>query len=76
MARDEGQVEKGAGSVARWANESIFMKHRINFVHAALLLGPILLAIVFLSFGLNRMRSDVCAQPFRQDMPVRANGCR
>ena len=52
------------------------MKHRINFVHAALLLGPILLAIVFLSFGLNRMRSDVCAQPFGQDMPVRANGCR
>lgn len=66
------------GSVAQCRNESILMKHRINFMHVVLLLGPILLAIIFLplSFGLNRMRSDVCAQPFGQNAPVQANGCR
>jgi hypothetical protein len=54
------------------------MKHRINFMHVVLLLGPILLAIIFLplSFGLNRLRSDVCAQPFGQSVTMRANGCR
>lgn len=66
------------GSVAQWRNESILMKHRINFMHVVLLLGPILLAIIFLplSFGLNRLRSDVCAQPFGQSVTMRANGCR
>ena len=46
--------------------------------HVALLLGPILLAIIFLplSFGLNRMRGDVCTQAPGQDVLVQANGCR
>ncbi|MEQ1952246.1 hypothetical protein [Mesorhizobium sp. CN2-181] len=54
------------------------MKHRVNLVHVVLLLGPILLAIVILplSFGLNRLRSDTCVQPFGQDVPVQAKGCR
>ena len=54
------------------------MNRRINFVHVVLLLGPILLAIIFLplSFGLNRLRSDVCTQPVGQDVPVQATRCR
>lgn len=64
------------GSIAQCRNEGIVMKHRINLVHVVLLLGPILLAIIILplSFGLNRTRSDVCAQPSGQY--IWTNGCR
>jgi hypothetical protein len=70
----------GVENMPRSHNESLFMNRRVNLLHAALLLGPIVLAIIILPlvFGLSRTRNDACSQlqPFGQAASIQSNECR
>jgi hypothetical protein len=56
------------------------MNRRVNVVCLALLLGPLVLAIVILplAFGLSRTRSDACLrlQPFGPAASIQSSECR